>query len=613
MPVREDKREQVRQKLLVTQPVTADITRPFQSALYYFVAAWRLDKLPPFNLWVADLMRFDQQVAFGLMVRSGPLMAATVTVESEDEEVAAFVQGQWDRIWRTSARKILLAQLYGYLGFEVMYEEDASGNVSFKKLKDLHPSMCRPLTSGNEVQGMRVRPHGSFGYYHSVLEQNRDAKFDPRSLVSPKSLWCTYGSRFENPFGEPLLEKCYSAWWEKWMEHGAKRSCQLRMLKDAWIGDIFYYPPNMKLTKPDGTELPWRDVLREVAENRLSGGSLCLPMLRDEKGGQLVEYKPPQAIGGETSIFQWQELTNIEIWKGMGIPKEVLEASGTGSGFSGRSIPFIAFITSLLEQFQEHVEDIDRQILRPITYLNYLRKPEYELRPIEVGELIQKLTGGSSPAAMGGAGIGMGLAGGAPFGGGPSGAPVGRQFSEEQKPEKIVVNRTLSAAQKQLPTVHQIMGESGASQAAASRARVLVAAAQLSDDVEPSAKGMLSAAQVTTDTSSITESLKRLRQRLVNEGLPMAAYRFADEDFLHTSSEADYHDRSGDEDEDDDGAFDDDLDEDDWDNDDDEAEYGEGEVGELDDLSEQDVENDEAAIDYEEAADDEEEDDEDED
>lgn len=421
------KREKVKEALVRTEAITADVTRPHQSGLTHYITSWRIDKLPPFNLWVADLMRMDPQIKFGLSVRNGPLFAADCVVSGDNEKVTAFVQEQWDKIWNTSSHKLLRTRVYGYMGYEVMYQYDKKGFVIFKRLKDLHPSMVRPMTHkhNNVVQGMVVRPHGSFGAYHSLVDEPR-TKRDPHRVLAPKCLWTTFEGRFENPFGEPILQHCYPSWWEKWMEHGAKRQTVLRMLKDSWIGDVIFYPPNYAFTNKDGEKISARDLLREVSENRLSGASLMLPMVYDAKSGkELFRYQPPTTIPGETPIFDWMERLNIEMWKGLDIPKEVIEAAGTGSGFSGRSIPFVAFVTLLMCEFQEIVTAVNEMILRPLVALNFGVQPDYEIKPMEVDQLVQKITGGSSLAAIAGSGVGMG-------GGQPGGMPMRFSMTDDE-------------------------------------------------------------------------------------------------------------------------------------------------------------------------------------
>lgn len=579
--------EQAKQKLVANQPITADIQRPFQSSTHYYLSAWRVDKLPPFNIWISELMRRDQQVAFGLDIRNGVLMAADAVVASQDEEMAAFVTEQWKRIWNSSGHKILETKLFGYMGYEVMYQYEPDGKIGFKRLKDLHPSMVRPLTGGNEVKGMRVRPTGSFGWAYQLQGQEPEVKRDPYVLMAPKGLWTTFQSRFENPFGEPLLERSYAAWWEKWMEHGAKRACQLRMVKDAWIGDRFWYPANQAVTNPDGSKVSWRDIAREASENRLSGAAMCLPMLYDQNGKELVKYEPPVAIQGEAQQFKWIEALDIEIWKGEGVPPEVIQAAGTGSGFSGRSIPFVAFVAGVLKELAELVECIDRMILRPICWLNFARKPDYEIKVIEIDQLVQKLMGGAG-TAMGGGGMGQGippqmLAGMAGALGQPNIAP--RQFAEDV---------SLAESQKRLPTVLEIARRAGVSNLAAKRARILTAAAQLSEEGVIPASRLLRAAGIKADTAPVHRRLDRLQQ-LLPVGVPMA-YRFDDTDYLEKSDKGTDYSPSEDDDDntdydEEDGDLMDELDDEEGDPDE-ASDYDEEEEDMLDDESEDDWEDD---------------------
>ena len=61
-------------------------------------------------------------------------------------------------------------------------------------------------------------------------------------LFAPAALVCTFDAECANPYGCALLARAYPAWFEKWMPGGAKRTLRLRMIKDAYIGDIFWYP-----------------------------------------------------------------------------------------------------------------------------------------------------------------------------------------------------------------------------------------------------------------------------------------------------------------------------------------------------------------------------------
>ena len=120
-----------------------------------------------------------------------------------------------------------------------------------------------------------------------------------------------------------LLARAYPAWFEKWMPGGAKRTLRLRMIKDAYIGDIFWYPPDRKFEMADGREISFRDLAREIVESRHSGGALTLPLIYDSAGNKLVDYTPPQGVAGYTQIFRWKQDLDLEIWKALEVPPEI--------------------------------------------------------------------------------------------------------------------------------------------------------------------------------------------------------------------------------------------------------------------------------------------------
>src|SRR5437773_7909987 len=148
--------------------------------------AMRIDELPPFNLHIADLMRYDPQVRIGLGARNGLLMAAQVEVvgpqnpRTKDQipksevggrrsevggavvgggsgRAVRWVQHQWDALWHSAAHQLLRAKLYGFLPFEVVYRQAAAGPfgglIEVERLVDYHPRDARLLVQGDKVVG----------------------------------------------------------------------------------------------------------------------------------------------------------------------------------------------------------------------------------------------------------------------------------------------------------------------------------------------------------------------------------------------------------------------------------------------------------------------------
>jgi hypothetical protein len=166
------------------------------------------------------------------------------------------------------------------------------------------------------------------------------------------------------------------------MHGGAKKLLRLRMLKDAYIGDIFWYPTDRVFQLENGEKLAWRDIAREMAEARQSGGALSLPLMYDRDGHKLLDYTPPHDVGAATGIFDWARALDYEIWKALEVPPEVIEASRVGSGWSGRSVPLIIALSAVQLEFAELVRCVQRDLLQPLVELNFGPEERFDLRPL---------------------------------------------------------------------------------------------------------------------------------------------------------------------------------------------------------------------------------------
>ena len=373
-------------------------------------SAMRIDELPPFNLHVAELMRFDPQVRIGLGARNGLLMSADVEVTGDDTRLVNWVQHQWNALWHEAAHQLLRAKLYGFLPFEVVYRRASGGEfrglIEVERLIDFHPRQTRLLTIGDKIVGFTVEsddapsfnrdPEGSASARRNSVAAgsgSNEGGQRPLDLLAPQALFCTFDAECSNPYGCALLARAYPAWFEKWMPGGAKRTLRLRMIKDAYIGDIFWYPADRRFQLPDGREITYRELAQEIVESRASGGALTLPLLRDSLGNKLLDYTPPQGTSGYTQIFRWKADLDLEIWKALEVPPEIIQASSSGSGYSGRWIPFAVALSAVHQELAELIRCVDRDILRPIAQLNFGREPQYQIHPKSLVETYSEMFG----------------------------------------------------------------------------------------------------------------------------------------------------------------------------------------------------------------------------
>lgn len=406
------------------KPITAGYN-PGPSMLWWAYT----NKRPPWNYYYADVMLLDPQVWFGVNIGNGPLLSAKVTVKpgsklaarSDAAEIQEFIAQQWQRIWSTSAAQILRCKHYGFMAYEVVYKT-VDDRIEFDYLRDFHPF---------DVGELKLAGGGRVGVRIHNIQRPGGGSVD---LIGPKGLWITYDDEFCRTWGRALLQRAYAPWYDKNSDGGAFDLRRLRNFKDAWIGDLIRYPLK-QIRTPNGQFVSGRDLAREIGENRASGVPIFLPSTRDQSGNYEWDYSPPQGVAGDSGIPQWIGDLDWDILDGLLVPREVVEASQTGSGFSGRSVPLVGFLSIRDLEFGGYVRQIKGQSLKPLARANYgLDADDFDLVPTPLVETTGELMGGmGQPDSRNAGGDGAGQDGkGQEAGGVEKASGIGRQASGSQ-------------------------------------------------------------------------------------------------------------------------------------------------------------------------------------
>lgn len=373
------------------QVIGSDPTAGYRANRFY-QSEVIINDLPLFTLWQGRMMlRSDPVVSFAQNVRNAALMVADVEVKAANGAVKKWVEEQWATLWNKHRRQLVAAKRFGFAALQITYKEH-KGQLAIEGVKDFDPADVRALEHAGKVIGFNVK---------SVAGGEATVK-------DPLACWLTFNAEYSSPYGSGCLRRAYPPWYEKWMNHGSKKLTQQRMMKDAFIGDRITYPPNLLVEMPDGIggtkRIPWKDVLREIVENRTSGGALTLPYLPNKDGtANMVEYEPPQGIPGGTDLFQWTDKLDEGIFMAHDVPMEIVKAAEVGSGFSGRSIPMMVVLSVCTEELTEIVQQVDQHALRPAAWLQFGGDPDFELKPKSLVESFAADAGGSP---MGGGAIG---------------------------------------------------------------------------------------------------------------------------------------------------------------------------------------------------------------
>lgn len=400
---------------LARQDPTKDY-RPPRNVAYELA----VEKLPLFTIFKARMMLRDPVVQIGLEVRNAILSAAEIKVKTGDERVAKYLADEFQTIWTTLGTRVRRTKAYGYQALQWEFDKQQDGLTHVCGCKEFSPHDVRALTASNRLVGMSV--HG--GQMATSVR-----------MYAPRATWLVYDDEFGTFYGYPVLKRSYSPWFEKWMLNGGVKTRQLRMVKDAYMGDVIQFPYGQTIRDHNGNDVPWKEVLREVSENRLSGATLMLPMLYDANGQKLIEYTQPVDTGRPDGIYQWVDNLDRDIWRGMSVFEEVIHAAEVGSGYSGRSVPLALCIQSCQSEFNDYLRQLDQHLWRQMVWYNFGRDIDYQVLAKPLLETFSDQLGESS---MGGKAMG-----GQPGQQQPPPAPsqqpqkIPQQFAEDSLPDAI--------------------------------------------------------------------------------------------------------------------------------------------------------------------------------
>lgn len=328
---------------------------------------------PPFSPLLIREMELDPRVSFGLNLIKGRIITrADVKVKAEDEDVAEFITTTINRFWNRSIDIALRAIEWGNKASEVMYEYDKQGRVQFSHLKSYHYGDYDLVSYKGEVSGFLVK-HGRFG-------GNVDLK--NIYIGGPKAFIHLHWREYDPIHGLSRLYPVLVPWWEIWCTGGYRDIRRLWYYKNAYDGGTLYYPEGLA-ELPDGRKVHHQKIAQEIMEKARVGAVRTFPSSYTANGNQKKwEYQPPKTQNAPGGLADYGRELRQEILEAMGVPYEVIEASGN-EGFgssSGREIPVESFDATIQTLIQALITDLDKWVISPLVQLNWARQDkDYEL------------------------------------------------------------------------------------------------------------------------------------------------------------------------------------------------------------------------------------------
>lgn len=355
-----------------------------------------IDGQARFQWWDIWRMRTDPQVQFILGLLKAPLTTVTWQVKSADERVIAWVDRTLRRFWTRDLKKADRICDFGSVGGELEWAFDNdTGFVEYHGLSDVQFTHAYPLELDGKLAGVSLHGAG----IHPDIQQSVQKHYN--WLRPPRSFWVTLDAESGSFWGIPRIAGCWQPWREKSGRHGALDIRRLWYLKNVYRGSIGYHPVG-DTDVGGGHMVANQDLMREIVEKGETGGVYVFPHVCDEKGNRLWQIDFAEASADIPSLRTYPKDLDEEMLKGARIHPEVAAAADTGSGWAGRSLPFMVYLTGEDAIAETLLSAFDEQACRPGVYANFGPKATYEIERIS---LVPKPEAQPGKGSMGGAGI----------------------------------------------------------------------------------------------------------------------------------------------------------------------------------------------------------------
>lgn len=315
----------------------------------------------------------DAQIQFTLGIKLAPLASIKWSVEAEDKEAGEMAARAFERFWTRHLAQAFQCVPWGWMAAELEYGQDDSGDITFEGLADVYPLDATPLLSRSRrgVFGFSLRNNtppdeGQRGKDGAGV----NARGDHYNWVRPpRSLWITYRGLHGNHHGQGVLQTMWRPWKAKTSKNGARDVVDRWYFLNSYDGRVMRHPEGEVETSA-GQFMSAYDYARQVVETWDAGGVAAFPGTADEKGNYAWTYERSTANGEPGGLIEWLASFDTEILKAGDVPPEVVAAMTSGSGWSGRSVPFLVFLAGEDMIADSIAQAAWSQMVRPLVAAN---------------------------------------------------------------------------------------------------------------------------------------------------------------------------------------------------------------------------------------------------
>jgi hypothetical protein len=294
---------------------------------------------------------------------------------SADHRVAQFVMALCDRYWQRGVPLIQEgAYPYGWGPGEHIYKE-VNGMLVWSHLKSFHPNDAHILHLKWQPVGVRIK---------NIKDKEPVDLWLGDDKIPSKAAWYPHRPRFNQLYGRSQLTGAWRPWRRLGWRDAVEQVIDAAVYRAGYRGPLIKFPPGhsaptatqgIPATTRDGGGLPRRenrDVARQTGEYAKAGATMALssevyPNSNTPKWS--VEW--PDHVMDVRPLIEAARYLEDQIMLGIGVPPELVKAGGTGSGYSGRSIPREAFLDGQQKVADALLQNFIEQVVRPLVLWNF--------------------------------------------------------------------------------------------------------------------------------------------------------------------------------------------------------------------------------------------------
>lgn len=305
---------------------------------------------------------------------------------SPDDRVSQFVLAHVERYWQRGMPTMQEGYIYGWAPGEHIYKT-VNGMLVWSHLKGFHPHDGFVLTMNHQPVGLRInniRDDESASGEDKSNVGNIDLWF-ASDHIPAKAAWYPHRPRFNHFYGRSQLAGAWRPWRRLGWRDAVEQVIDAAIYRAGYKGPIVRHPPEdmqtarsgVPGTAEDGRGMPRRsarDVARQLVEWAKAGAGFTLSSGQysaAQGGGNKWDIEWPDHVMDVRPLIEAAKYLEDQIMLGIGVPPELVKAGGTGSGYSGRSIPREAFLDGQQRVADHMLQVFVDQVIKPLVLWNF--------------------------------------------------------------------------------------------------------------------------------------------------------------------------------------------------------------------------------------------------